>query len=610
MQTPSTANADSVIRALIARYVKTEAEKPDIDHAGVVALLRTIPDQALIGNAPIVSVLAIQSPDSVIAAADRAVLLSIDDCLKMIFSLATVEGEIGQQLRLSIPALAAALMARPDLPMQATPSVLSVLDHVVTGTLGWTASLGRAGEKVYDLTREVISQLRSGDADMSQLQALIVDFLTKETGRTERLEERLIATETGQLRSQQSKVIAATMVNKASAGKVLTRNIVNFLHGPWFDSIQLIILTKGIDSEEWFRATKMTETIVWTYQPINSEDQSVVSQEKQRLYRIIEHLPGEIRQLLVALEHNSDGVETALDTIDSDHMLIVSGQSLDYTEFDPIPNDTEVSSRSKVSRMLQRKVNAFEPGQWFTHHAEGRSIRIKLVLKLPDVKQLLFTNRSGVKVLQTGFDDFAYLLSSGVVKPLYGEAVFTSTFRTYYEGLVEENSRQLRRSAEKRAETDREEQEQEAAKKAAIAAAAALTRAREDEAREREDRIKREHLEHARQALETADPKVIAAITASVSELAVGAWLKLTRPSGQVEECKLAVKISSSDKLIFVSRSGMKVGEYSSQQLVQLLVAGQGEIQDEGVEFEDTLAQVVARLRQDRTKSYDDLTGE
>ncbi len=45
------------------------------------------------------------------------------------------------------------------------------------------------------------------------------------------------------------------------------------------------------------------------------------------------------------------------------------------------------------------------------------------------------------------------------------------------------------------------------------------------------------------------------------------------------------------------------------EQLVQLLVAGEGEINDGGVEFEDTLAQVVTKLRQDRNKSYDDLTG-
>jgi hypothetical protein len=61
--------------------------------------------------------------------------------------------------------------------------------------------------------------------------------------------------------------------------------------------------------------------------------------------------------------------------------------------------------------------------------------------------------------------------------------------------------------------------------------------------------------------------------------------------------------------MIFVSRTGVKLGEYNTEQLVQLLLVGDAEIQEAGVEFQDTLAQVVTKLRVDRDKSYDDLTG-
>ena len=76
-----------------------------------------------------------------------------------------------------------------------------------------------------------------------------------------------------------------------------------------------------------------------------------------------------------------------------------------------------------------------------------------------------------------------------------------------------------------------------------------------------------------------------------------------------LDECKLAVKLTAVDKMIFVSRSGIRIGEYSTEELVQILVAGEGEIEHGGVEFEDTLAEVVTKLRHDRNKSYDDLTG-
>ena len=62
--------------------------------------------------------------------------------------------------------------------------------------------------------------------------------------------------------------------------------------------------------------------------------------------------------------------------------------------------------------------------------------------------------------------------------------------------------------------------------------------------------------------------------------------------------------------MIFVNHSGNKVAEYNTEQLVALLVSDQAKVSDAGVKYEDTLAKVVSKLRQDRNKSYDDLTGE
>ena len=98
-------------------------------------------------------------------------------------------------------------------------------------------------------------------------------------------------------------------------------------------------------------------------------------------------------------------------------------------------------------------------------------------------------------------------------------------------------------------------------------------------------------------------------LTTTVQGLNIGAWLKLPGADGDLTECKLAVRLTTPDKMIFVSRTGVKIGDYTSEQLLSLIVAGDAEIQEEGVEFEDTLAQVVTKLRVDRNKSYDDLTG-
>ena len=104
--------------------------------------------------------------------------------------------------------------------------------------------------------------------------------------------------------------------------------------------------------------------------------------------------------------------------------------------------------------------------------------------------------------------------------------------------------------------------------------------------------------------------ETVAGIIDQVQALRVCHWVTLPASDGQLEECKLAMHLASTDKMIFVSRVGIKLGEYSTMELAEIMLAGQGSIEVENVGFEDTLARVVTKLRQDRNKSYDDLTGQ
>jgi len=401
-------------------------------------------------------------------------------------------------------------------------------------------------------------------------------------------------------------IMTARMINKEMNGKKLTPPIIEFLKGPWYDSIQLLALTKGFNSEECFQTVKMTETIVWTYQPFESEDEESLQKEKQRLYRIIEHIPDEVRELLVALEHKTESSEAALEDIESEHVTVISGQELKYEDFSLIETGEQAFGQgTSVSRILLKKVNSLQPGQWFTFEEDKVSARIKLVLKIEDIQQLLFTNCNGMKVLEKSFDELAYYFPASVIKPLTHEEVFTSTFTSYYQGLVEKFEKDRKQAAEYRVEADREEAEQEAASKEAIAKAKAAALEKEQQELEREERLTNAREEAAKEE----NIEKVEELTGTVKALNVGAWLKLPGADGVMEECKLAVKIAAVDKMIFVSRSGVKIGEYSTKKLVQLLVAGEGVIDDGGVEFEGILAQVVTKLRQDRNKSYGDLTG-
>lgn len=599
------ASTDAVIKALIHRYTRLDDGEPNIDESGTLAILRQLPADT---PGTLAERMVAARPGVVLPSLPRAIVASIDDCIKIVFSMTNLEAPVEAQLRLAVPVIAREIISDPTLPTSGRTSVLTLLDKLVEGMVGWSEGLGKAGNKTFEEVSSVIARLRGDAPDITALDSELAAFIAKEQGRVLKLEQRLAASETGLLRSTGARNAAANMINAAMVGRQLTPTIVDFLQGPWYDSLQLLLINEGFDSEAWHRACKLTDTIVWTYQPIVESDAGA-EQERQRLYRIIEHLPGEIRELLVSLEHNTEAAEQALDAIESEHVMLVSGQPRESTEFDPIACETKPAA-SKVSRLLLRKVNHLTEGQWFIYEHEGASTRIKLVLKDDEVRQLLFTNRSGMKALQRSFDEAAYDLTSGIIKPLNHEALFSSTFATFYNGLVEEHHRQMKRLAERRADFDQEQEAREIAHREAEAEAAAKARAAADAERDRRARVQQERMAHAHEVASLPENKdAVLAITAKIAELAIGAWLKLPDDNGELQDAKLAVRISTSDKLIFVGPTGTKMGEYSSEQLIHLLVAGEAQIQDEGVEFEDTLAAVVNKLRDDRTKSYDDLTG-
>ncbi len=607
------ATTQRVLSALKDRYIRQRDQEANTDQKDLIDFLRSLHEDTLLGGGLLADYITHAHPDWRLTDDDKAVLISIDECNKLVFRLSDLEPEVEAQLFLIIPEVAAQLLLDPSLPT-ALPaySILEILDLIVSATTGWSDDLGRSGESLMSKVKEVVATIRRGDANYEELQSDLEGFLNKEQKRIEKLEERLVATETGMLRAQLSKVQAAQMINDKVLGKRLTQTLVDFLRGPWYDSVQLLLLNKGVDGDDWSRAEKLTETIVWTYQPIEEEDEGLRQQETQRLYRIIESLPNELRSMLIALEHTSDAAEAAIESIEEEHVQIMSGQQLDAPmETMTIEIDDEVLSQTaSVSRILLRRVDKLKPGQWFTFEEDNVCIRIKLVLVLKDARQLLFTNRNGMKALRKGSGEIAYFLSSGIIKQLSHEDVFSSAYANLYNGIVSSHRERQKRAADEQLAADESAAEGEAAKKRAVSEARALAAAKEEDERARLEEQKETLLSRARGVADREENAGrVRDLTTTVQGLNIGAWLKLPGADGDLTECKLAVRLTTPDKMIFVSRTGVKIGDYTSEQLLSLIVAGDAEIQEEGVEFEDTLAQVVTKLRVDRNKSYDDLTG-
>jgi hypothetical protein len=598
---------DEVSQALIYRYVKTGNDEPNVTAAVVAEYL----DASNEIESSLLNAIREQKPDWQLDDLTYAIINSVDECTVLIFRIIQMAPEVNAQFHRVLPRIAAAILRQPDLPLSKVPPRLTILDALNKGMVGWTPGLGAGSNKLQDIFESTIEKLLNPDTDLEALTTEVTSFMEKESDRIRRLEERLAASETGLVRSKQAKELAANLINNKASKARVTQSLADFLRGPWYESLQLLVNEKGIQSEAWQRTAALTDTLIWIYQPIDNDAEDA-EQQKQRLYRIIENLPGEIRELLVALEHRIDAAEDALDSLEADTVPIISGMPLEYVDFEPIPSEN-TSSHSTVSRVLLRKVLELETGQWFSHEDSEQSETtqlVKLVLKLDDVNQLLFTNRNGMKVMQKSFDEFAYDLSSHVVKPINPNAAFSSTFKTIYQGLVDEFRKHRIVIAERMAEVDRLDQVRKKAQQKAQDEATKLAAAKEEAEQNRLKALKASRLASANAVAEQSEnADRVVEVSNVVASLSSGAMIRLPTASGEIQDCKLAVRIAAADKLIFVDADGMKAGDYTAQQLVSLLVAGEAELGDQGIEFEDTLAAVVTKLRSDREKSYDDLTG-
>ncbi|MEM7363472.1 MAG: DUF1631 family protein [Pseudomonadota bacterium] len=602
---PRSGRSGAILKALTHRYPTDEVAEQPLDREALLNYIDTIePETLASAESSVLMVFERLGIDQSLARDDRALLAYLDEALALIDHQTDFDPKALALLHSAIPFLAHLLIENPTLPESKKPSALHVIDAIASGLVGWSADLGRAAERTLGQLQDVMGRVVNNE-EVGTLLDDLESFRTKEHARIEKLEGRLIATEQGQIRAHQSRTIAGNMINSAMADKQLTPTIVQFLKETWFDSMQLLVIRHGRESPEWHSAIKLTETIVWTYQPIDNSD------ELQKLYRILEDLAEVVSRMLLSTVNEDDARQLVEGVMGEEHVTIISGEPLDFQDFDPIECDDPITSRQRVAKHLRQAVRQLQVGQWFRVEVDEKTQRIKLVLKLDDIGQLLFTNANGIKAMQKSFDEFAYLMSSGVVQPINSKTLYSSTLQNLLLDLVEEYQEHVEAAAERKAERERVQAERDAARKKALDEAAALAREREEaEIRDRQER-RDATFAHARaEAAKSENQARVAELTEMVAHLSIGAWVALPNTDGVMTECKLGVRIARANKLIFVTRTGNKVGEYSVDELVQLLLIGEAEIEDQGVEFEDTLAQVVSRLRKDRDKSYDDLTGQ
>jgi hypothetical protein len=334
-----------------------------------------------------------------------------------------IEEPLTKEFRKLLPIGAALAITDPDFMIPGEHSFHQLLDTMQEGAIGWQANSAVAGR---GLARELDNAINSAsqwsentDVDLTAIYTKLKAATEKDRGRARRMAQRVVEAEQGKQKATRAKLRAATMINTLLQQYRAPADVGDFLKGPWYESAQLLLLKYGAQSQEWNQMTSATDALLDSLQPADpaETEEEKGSSRRQRLFETITRIPKELKQWLLSLQHDTEGISQAISAIEIAHMEVLRQQPLALENISLIPSREPLAPQG--SSEVQENVDKIDVGQWFlVTVAKKAPVRVQLALKIQSDQQLLFTNHMGTKAMQQGYAYFVALLKGGRAKPL------------------------------------------------------------------------------------------------------------------------------------------------------------------------------------------------
>ncbi|MEM7364343.1 MAG: DUF1631 family protein [Pseudomonadota bacterium] len=589
---------DNVHAALRGYYSPLKPTGAEISTSALCELLCKLPAMSIDEHVDTIQVqLGKHHPGLHLSPDDFSLIAFVDDAITQILRKTDLDFRVEAYIRDIAPFVAVDALEEEDVRVIAhRKPILKLIDLLISECIGWSEDLGILGDQFIERIDEPVRAMISGRYTLEECLHQLTSVFGKENPIYEKLETRLCDSEMADLASEKGKFHAAMRLNEIMEGKQLPLFIIFMLQGSWYEFMQHVFNAFGPDSKEWKRVGKITEALVWSLMPQTDVD-------RQRELTV--EIPRTIAEFCERMPFDTDETVASMADVEEEHDKIMAGHPSDGCDFDLLDIDESVSETmvSAEQRYLD-EVATFDEHQWFLfddrNEPDEKVARIRLILNWSDTGRLLFTNHNRRKVLHMSYGEMANYLANETIRPL---SVGKSAHQIIYEHLYTVVLH-VQQQKKKEIQTEEARQRRDMSQVFLAKRKEALAQALMQHRKVAKQKQKRSLLlrEKAHKKLESAEQ--------AVAGLRVDAWVKLPIMEGTLTPCKLVAIIPVQDKFIFANRAGIKVGEYTRSQLSHMIVTENSEILDTGAEFENVLTTVVTGLREDKHKSYDELTGD
>ena len=301
---------------------------------------------------------------------------------------------------------------------------------------------------------------------------------------------------------------------------------------------------------------------------------------------------------------DTEPLEACLADVKAEYEAILAGDPSEACDFELMATDVNHTENQRaLNEEVRKRSSKMRRGQWYLFYdksePEEKIARIKIILNRSDAQRILFTNHNRRKVMHMTYTKMTNYLETGIIQPLTRKLTCRGVIERFLNTVIQSIHGQQKKETQTVARNEKKNLIREYLSKRQKSIAQRL----------KQQRVLAKKKHKRAQVLRKKAEQKFEAANRAVDSLKVEAWVNLPVMEGTLTPCKLVAIIPSTDTYIFTNRAGLKVGEFSHRQIIQMIIAENSEILDTGAEFESVLASVVTHLREGKSKSYDELSG-
>ncbi len=499
--------------------------------------------------------------------------------------------------------LAQILIADPGALNQAEHPARRFLELLVGACKGYDRHAGPKAEallvQVRRLVKTAVESPDSPDWAFGSARREFAALLDEYDREILEFAKNMITKEKGEVVSNDAKLAVNREISIAVKRKKLPLVLLQFLQRIWNKYLYVTYLRHGMRSREWYQGVEDIHTLV----------HGLCIRDPNELLKF--YTDGRSRTLKriragASSIHGDDAlVKQFFATLESIHEQVAECKRPDVEEYivDPPEELLDTSKSAVADATHQFPLDDLRVGHWYKLLEEGLEARCKLIEKNLKYGYCLFSNFSGIKTARLDYADAARSASAGTLKHIDSSPVFDRAMEFACQQVEEQIPRlesKVRSVEQERAKIQKQQRRAEAAENLRRLEDGRLREEARlfEESRIREQEQARREIKSHVEAQGEAREQALQQILSGINRMQPGGWVELIGNDGGKITCKLALKLRSSRKLIFVDRLGRKVQELLPEHLAERIVDGSAAIVDFGVAFDDTLRRLIVERRE------------